>query len=234
MKIALTGTPGTGKTTIAALLPYRVIDINSLVKGGMNLGKDPDRGCLEADMDALAGCLEKLDGCQETVILEGHFSHHFADWAIVLRLAPPAWRRVATLPAKFRRTWRQKRWMSSWSKRQSTAPGWMRSIPPERAPNRWLRRQLRLSREGCTFLPVRWTGSWNFLAEMRLAGCVTGLNLGQRLLGGKRQFVPVASLQKISYSAGSLFQEAEVLRAVALCTGNYHGSFCLAGICNRR
>jgi adenylate kinase len=92
MKIALTGTPGTGKTTIAALLPYRVIDINSLVKGGMNLGKDPDRGCLEADMDALAGCLEELDSCQETVILEGHFSHHFADWAIVLRLAPLALR----------------------------------------------------------------------------------------------------------------------------------------------
>jgi adenylate kinase len=92
MKIALTGTPGTGKTTIAALLPYRVVDINSLVKGGMNFGKDPDRGCLEADMDALAGCLAELDSCQETVILEGHFSHHFADWAIVLRLAPSALR----------------------------------------------------------------------------------------------------------------------------------------------
>ncbi|HNX40662.1 MAG TPA: adenylate kinase family protein [Methanothrix sp.] len=92
MKIALTGTPGTGKTTIAALLPYRVIDINSLVKGGMNLGKDPDRGCLEADMDALACRLAELDGCKETVILEGHFSHHFADRAIVLRLAPSALR----------------------------------------------------------------------------------------------------------------------------------------------
>ncbi|HPS92421.1 MAG TPA: adenylate kinase family protein [Methanothrix sp.] len=88
MKIALTGTPGTGKTTIAALLPYRAIDINCLVKGGMNLGKDPDRGCLEADMDALAACLAELNSCKETVILEGHFSHHFADRAIVLRLAP--------------------------------------------------------------------------------------------------------------------------------------------------
>ncbi|OPY49172.1 MAG: putative kinase [Methanosaeta sp. PtaU1.Bin112] len=91
MKIALTGTPGTGKTTIAALLPYQVIDINSLVKEGMNLGIDPDRGCLEADMDALADCLKELDG-EETVILEGHFSHHFADWAIVLRLEPSALR----------------------------------------------------------------------------------------------------------------------------------------------
>jgi adenylate kinase len=89
MQIALTGTPGTGKTTIAALLPYRIIDINALVKGGMNFGKDPDRGCLEADMDALASYLAEQD-CDEILILEGHFSHHFAKWAIVLRLAPSA------------------------------------------------------------------------------------------------------------------------------------------------
>ena len=87
MQIALTGTPGTGKTTIAALLPYPVIDVNALVKGGMNFGIDPVRGCLEADMDALAAHLARLDS-DETQILEGHFSHHFADWSIVLRLAP--------------------------------------------------------------------------------------------------------------------------------------------------
>jgi adenylate kinase len=87
MQIALTGTPGTGKTTIAGLLPFKVIDINALVKGGMNFGKDPERGCLEADMDALANYLANLDP-DETLILEGHFSHHFADWSIVLRLDP--------------------------------------------------------------------------------------------------------------------------------------------------
>jgi adenylate kinase len=89
MQIALTGTPGTGKTTIAGLLPYKVIDINALVKGGMNFGIDPVRGCLEADMDALAAHLARLDS-DETQILEGHFSHHFADWSIVLRLSPAA------------------------------------------------------------------------------------------------------------------------------------------------
>ena len=67
MQIALTGTPGTGKTTIAGLLPYRVIDINALVKGGMNFGIDPKRGCLEADMDALACYLARLDP-DETLI----------------------------------------------------------------------------------------------------------------------------------------------------------------------
>ncbi len=87
MRIALTGTPGTGKTTVAALLPYRAIDINALVKEGLNLGTDPVRGCLEADMDALERCLDDLKG-DEICILEGHFSHHFAAWSIVLRLEP--------------------------------------------------------------------------------------------------------------------------------------------------
>ncbi len=91
MQIALTGTPGTGKTTVAALLHYRTIDINSLVRGGMNLGLDPERGCLDADMDALSGHLKSLDS-EEPMILEGHFSHHFAHWAIVLRLSPSALR----------------------------------------------------------------------------------------------------------------------------------------------
>jgi adenylate kinase len=91
MRIALTGTPGTGKTTIARLLPYRIIDINSLVKAGLNFGVDPERGCLEADMDGLEKRLRELDS-DEICILEGHFSHHFADRAIVLRLAPSALR----------------------------------------------------------------------------------------------------------------------------------------------
>lgn len=91
MQIALTGTPGTGKTTVAGLLPYQVIDINALVRGGMNFGRDSERDCLEADMDALAEHLARLDSCG-TIILEGHFSHHFADRAIVLRLSPSALR----------------------------------------------------------------------------------------------------------------------------------------------
>jgi adenylate kinase len=89
MRIALTGTPGTGKTTISALLPYRVIDINALVKEGLNLGLDPDRGCLEADMDGLERRLEEMDAdADEITIIEGHISHYFSNFAIVLRLDP--------------------------------------------------------------------------------------------------------------------------------------------------
>jgi adenylate kinase len=87
MQIALTGTPGTGKTTVARLLPCPVIDINALVREGLNFGTDPVRGCLEADMDGLAERLAEMETDQIS-ILEGHFSHHFAQWSIVLRLSP--------------------------------------------------------------------------------------------------------------------------------------------------
>ncbi len=87
----MTGTPGTGKTTVAKLLPYRVIDLNALVRDeGLSLGTDPERGCLIADVDALAERVEELapEGDEEIVILEGHFSHQLASEAIVLRTSP--------------------------------------------------------------------------------------------------------------------------------------------------
>jgi adenylate kinase len=87
MHIALTGTPGIGKTTVASLLPYDVIDINTLVREGLSLGVDPERGCLEANMNGLEGRLKELD-TEGITILDGHFSHHFTAQAIVLRLHP--------------------------------------------------------------------------------------------------------------------------------------------------
>jgi adenylate kinase len=91
MRIALTGTPGTGKTTAAKLLPFRVIDLNALVRDEeLSLGTDPERGCLVADVDSLARRVEELapEEDDEMVILEGHFSHQLASEAIVLRTKP--------------------------------------------------------------------------------------------------------------------------------------------------
>ncbi|MDD5769294.1 MAG: adenylate kinase family protein [Methanothrix sp.] len=89
--MALTGTPGTGKTTAAKLLPFRVIDLNALIRDeGLSLGTDPERGCLIADVDLLAKRVEELapEEDEEMVILEGHFSHQLAIEAIVLRTRP--------------------------------------------------------------------------------------------------------------------------------------------------
>ena len=95
MRAALTGTPGTGKTTVAALLPFRVIEINALVREeGLSVGIDEGRGCLIADVEALEARIEELApaGSEEIVVLEGHFSHRFSPEAIVLRTRPPVLR----------------------------------------------------------------------------------------------------------------------------------------------
>ncbi len=88
MFVALTGTPGTGKTTVARILPYPTVDLNALVKEeGLHFGWDIERGCLEADMEALAASLEAMES-EDVTILEGHLSHHLALVAVVLRLNP--------------------------------------------------------------------------------------------------------------------------------------------------
>lgn len=94
MIIALTGTPGTGKTTICSILgkKYRIIDINRIITDeGLHIGRDELRGSLVADMEALQGRLDELiKGETETIIIEGHLSHYLegSDAVIVLRTRP--------------------------------------------------------------------------------------------------------------------------------------------------
>ena len=88
MIVALTGTPGTGKSTVAGLVDagFTVIDLNVLIKDRFSRGSDPERGSLIADLDGLAEYVEKLDG---NYLLEGHVSHFLpADVVVVLRAAP--------------------------------------------------------------------------------------------------------------------------------------------------
>ena len=94
MIIALTGTPGTGKTSVCALLgqQYRIIDLNALIKeDGLHTGEDEQRGSLVADMDALQARVDELvKDMTATVIIEGHLSHLLIgiDAVIVLRTRP--------------------------------------------------------------------------------------------------------------------------------------------------
>jgi adenylate kinase len=88
MKLALTGTPGTGKSTVADMVDagFMVIRVNDLVTEGYNEGLDEERGCLIADIPGLSGYVNGLKG---DVILEGHISHLLpADAAVVLRASP--------------------------------------------------------------------------------------------------------------------------------------------------
>ena len=74
MKLALTGTPGTGKSTVADMVDegFKVVRINDLVRESYNEGLDEERGCLIADIPGLSGYVKGLKG---NVILEGHVSH---------------------------------------------------------------------------------------------------------------------------------------------------------------
>jgi len=88
VRVAVTGTPGTGKTTATDLLEtdLDVIHLNEIIKSeGFSTGTDKERGSLVADMDALEEWLEGRDDC----LVESHLAHNFeADRVVVLRAHP--------------------------------------------------------------------------------------------------------------------------------------------------
>jgi len=94
MKIALTGTPGTGKTTIGKVLRDRygltVVDLNEVIRVHHYYAEwDENRDCLIVDIEAL-----REHRFSEDFVLEGHLSHNLqVDRVIVLRTNPVALRR---------------------------------------------------------------------------------------------------------------------------------------------
>ncbi|QKY19390.1 AAA family ATPase [Halolamina sp. CBA1230] len=88
-RVALTGTPGTGKTTVADAVGQRLdIDVhhlNDLIREeGLHEGEDEQRGSLVADLDAIDEYLGDWSG-----LVDSHLAHHLdADAAIVLRCHP--------------------------------------------------------------------------------------------------------------------------------------------------
>lgn len=94
MKIALTGTPGTGKTTIGKILRDRyglkVVDLNEVIRAHQYYaGWDENRDCMIVDLEAL-----RAHPFSEDLVLEGHLSHNLlVDRVIVLRTNPVALRR---------------------------------------------------------------------------------------------------------------------------------------------
>ncbi|MCU0852651.1 MAG: adenylate kinase family protein [Thermoplasmata archaeon] len=88
MRIAVTGTPGVGKTSacskLAGMQVYRVYDL--VEEFDAVTGYDRKRKTKEVDVAKLAKAVSKMEG---DMVLEGHFSHMLKpDLAIVLRCSP--------------------------------------------------------------------------------------------------------------------------------------------------
>lgn len=88
MRVALTGTPGTGKTTVADRLDTEltVQHLNEVIRTEeFTTGVDEDRDSLVTDLDAVESWLAG----RTDVLFESHLAHHFpADRVIVLRCHP--------------------------------------------------------------------------------------------------------------------------------------------------
>jgi adenylate kinase len=104
MFIGLTGTPGTGKTSVSKLLEkengWKIIHLNELIKEKhLYIEVDEKRDAVIADMELvreyLKGTIEQREHQGEhgikndVVVIESHLSHHIADVVIVLRTYPP-------------------------------------------------------------------------------------------------------------------------------------------------
>ena len=90
--IFITGTPCTGKTTIASKLNGRLIKINDLARShGFIIGVDEDKGYEIIDIEKLSPYVgELINESEELLIFEGHVTHLLdgADRVIVLRVRP--------------------------------------------------------------------------------------------------------------------------------------------------
>jgi adenylate kinase len=88
VRVAVTGTPGTGKTTATERVEtdLTVVHLNEAIREqGLTTGHDDDRDSAVADLDAVRGW---LDG-REDVLVESHLAHHIdADRVVVLRCHP--------------------------------------------------------------------------------------------------------------------------------------------------
>lgn len=86
MRVAVTGTPGTGKTSATdRLADLDVLHLNEAIeREGLYTERDAERDSLVVDLDALRGYVGDHEG-----VVESHLAHHLpADRVIVLRCEP--------------------------------------------------------------------------------------------------------------------------------------------------
>ncbi|MDY6770916.1 MAG: adenylate kinase family protein [Candidatus Nanohaloarchaea archaeon] len=92
MIVAVTGTPGTGKSSVAAALAeeldHKLVDVNEVAKSGtVETERDERRDADAVDIPSLVEALQQR--VPDDAVLDGHLSHHFpADLTVVLRCSP--------------------------------------------------------------------------------------------------------------------------------------------------
>ena len=93
MLVAITGTPGTGKTSVSKILEkkgYKILDLNTIAKSqGFIIGKDKERNSEIVDIDKLNKYFDRFKS-DETVFIDSHLSHFISDVdkVILLRGSP--------------------------------------------------------------------------------------------------------------------------------------------------
>jgi len=88
MILAITGTPGTGKTSVCKALGLAVVDLNTVIQQKrFYTGIDAERGSFVADLDTLKEYLSQEE--KAVSIIESHLAHLLEpEVAIVLRANP--------------------------------------------------------------------------------------------------------------------------------------------------
>ena len=89
MRVALTGTPGTGKTSVAKVLRERghnVLDMTQYIRdNGLREEYDAERDTYSVDVERLNDSLSDMEDCT----FEGHLAHFMdVDMIIVMRCHP--------------------------------------------------------------------------------------------------------------------------------------------------